>query len=100
MLHRNTDAHKGCHCTKAESEHSSTPINISLYRGDYIGNHSMATIIDKGALEFIAHGSPEQHVDLEQIKLHMKLKITEEDESNLADDANISTVNLLVHSLF
>ena len=45
-------------------------------------------------------GSPEEYIDLGRTKLDIKLKITNADWSNLNDNANISTVNLLSHSLF
>ena len=55
---------------------------------------------DNGPIEFNIPGSGEDYIDLTNTFLHLSEKITAADGANIADDAAIGPVNLLMHSLF
>ena len=94
-------AHDGCQCSKSELDLFTTPpINISMDRGDYTSHHPIATLTDSAPIEFFVPGSPEEYIDLGRTRLLVRAKITKGDGSNIAQDAKVSTVNLLLHSLF
>ena len=97
----NTVLDESCHCSKAELDLFTTPpINISMERGYYAIHHPISTLSSSGPLEFHVEGSPEDYIDLGRTKLHIKVKVTEESGANIAEGAKVSTVNLLLHSLF
>ena len=90
-----------CYCSKAELElFTSPPINISMDSGAYVVHRPITAVTDDSPLEFQVTASPEDYVDLGRTKLQIKVKITNVDGTNLANDAKISTCNLLMHSLF
>ena len=91
----------GCQCSKAELDLFTTPpINISMDRGAYTSHHPIATLTDSAPIEFYVPGSPEEYIDLGRTRLLIRAKITKDDGSNIAQDAKVSTTNLLLHSLF
>lgn len=91
-----------CFCTKAELELFETPpINISMERGDFAVHRTLATITETSPLEFFVPGGPEEYIDLGRTRLRLQLKIVRAaDGANPAQDAKLSTTNLLLHSLF
>jgi hypothetical protein len=90
-----------CYCSKSELEIFDTlPMNVSMERGDYVAFRPLATISASSPLEFTVPASHSDYVDLGRTKLLVRLKVTKPDGSALADDAKVSTTNLLLHSLF
>ena len=90
-----------CYCSKAEIElFTNPPINIAMDSGAYAVHRPVTALTDDSPLEFQVTASPEEYLDLGRTKLHLKVKVTNVDGSNLAGDAKVSTSNLLMHSLF
>ena len=91
-----------CFCSKAELDLFATPpVNVSMERGDYAVHRTLATITETSPLEFFVPGSPEEYIDLGRTNRRLQLKIVKaSDGSNPAGNATLSTVNLLLHSLF
>ena len=62
--------------------------------------HPIAQYSDEGPIEFHISGSGSEYLDLGQSQIYVKVKITNQDGSNLAADAQVGPVNLYLHSLF
>ena len=71
-----------------------------MQRGDHALHRPIATVTDTSPIEFFVPGSPEDYIDLGRTRLVVTLKVTKADGTDMADDAKVSTVNLLLHSLF
>ena len=97
----NTTTHQGCPCSKSELElFTAPPYNMSMERGDYVLHRPLASITETGPIEFHVQASTEEYIDLGRTKLQLTVKLTKADGGNIGADAKISTVNLLLHSLF
>jgi hypothetical protein len=71
-----------------------------MQEGRYETHHPIATLSPTAPIEFHCPASVDQYIDLGRTLLRVKLKVTKADGSNLDEDAKVSTVNLLLHSLF
>ena len=56
--------------------------------------------MDTGSIEFDIPASTEYYLDPAHDYLHLAVKITKNDESNLDDASAVSPINLFLHSLF
>ena len=73
---------------------------MSMKRRDYIIHGPVASITGSGPIEFHVQASTEDYIDLGRTKLQLTLKVVKADNSALANDAKVSTSNLLLHTLF
>ena len=88
-------------CSKSELELFATPpYNVSMERGDYVIHKPLAQITHLTPLEFHVQASPDEYVDLGRMKLQLTLRIAKRSGGRLAQDAKVTTANLLLHTLF
>ena len=92
---------RSCLCVKSELDlFTVPPTQTSVEHGCTMDYHPVSTLTDNGPIEFNIPGSGEDYIDLTNTFLHLGVKITAADGANIADDAAIGPVNLLMHSLF
>ena len=88
-------------CSKSELELFATPPhNVSMERGDYVIHKPLAQITHSTPLEFHVQASPDEYIDLGRTKLQLTLRIAKRSGDGLAQDAKVTTANLLLHTLF
>ena len=75
------------------------PTQTSVESGVWVEYHPLATL-SGGPIEFAISGSGEEYVDLSQVYLHVKAKITRGDGTDLQANEPVGPVNLWLHSLF
>ena len=92
---------RSCLCVKSELDLFTVPLTqTSVEHGCTMDYHPISTLTDNGSFEFNIPGSGEDYIDLTNTFLHLCVKITAADGANIADDAALGPVNLLMHSLF
>ena len=90
-----------CVCTKSEIELFATPpVNVSMEKGDTVSHHPIATLTHNAPIEFHVPASTEEYIDLGRTQLYLKLKVCNGDDTDLAANAKVAPVKLLLHSLF
>lgn len=60
----------------------------------------LSAITDGGPVEFFIPGDGEKYLDLNDTLLHLRLKITNADGSDLADDASVGLINYPLNTIF
>jgi len=90
-----------CMCVKSELDlFSVPPTQTSIASGSTVVVHPVSSVRDSaGPIQFSIVGSTSDYLDLSNTFLHLGVKITKEDGSDLADD-DASPANLFMHSLF
>ena len=90
-----------CQCSKSELElFTVPPTNISMEKGSVIEHLPISSVTSsKGPIEFHV-SSAEDYIDVGRTFLYLKVKVKKANGQNLADDAKVGPVNLLLHSLF
>ena len=92
---------KSCDCTKSELDlFSIPPTQTSVEAGNWIESHPIATLSDRGPIEFDIPGDGTQYFDLGNVYLYVKASIQNRNGTNLANDAFPGPVNNWLHSLF
>jgi len=92
---------ESCECSKAELElFTVPPTNISMEKGGMVEYLPISSVGDHGPIEFHVSSSSDEYIDIGRTILYIKLKIVNQDKSNIADDAKVGPVNLWLHSLF
>lgn len=92
---------KSCDCTKSELDiFSIPPTQTSVEAGNWIETHPIATLSDRGPIEFDIPGDGTQYFDLANVYLHVKASITKADSTPLGVDNHPGPVNNWLHSLF
>jgi len=78
------------------------PIQASILEGEFEYYKPLASLSDDVPIEFLVINSGSQYIDPAHTSLHLTVSITDENGAYFAGDAdaNISTSNLLLHSLF
>ena len=92
---------QSCECTKSELDlFSVPPTQTSMEQGSWVEYHPLTTVTDGSPIEFDISGTGEDYIDFSNTMLYVKLKITANDGTDLANDAAVGPVNLFLHSLF
>ncbi|XP_030831447.1 uncharacterized protein F54H12.2-like [Strongylocentrotus purpuratus] len=73
---------------------------MSILKGPWVEYHPVSNITDSAPIEFNVAGTAEEYVDLSQTMLAVTAKITNPDNTNLAQEAPVGPVNLFLPSLF
>jgi len=90
-----------CECTKSELDlFPVPPTQTSMEHGSWVEYHPLTTVADGSPIEFDVCGSVDDYVDFANSMLHVKAKVTNENDTDLAADAAVGPVNLFLHSLF
>ena len=92
---------ESCECTKAELElFTVPPTNVSMEKGNMVECLPISTVGDNKTVEFLVSSSNDEYIDIGRTFLYVKVKIVNQDKSDLIDDAKCGPVNLFLHSLF
>ena len=90
-----------CICVKSELDiFSVPPTQTSIEDGITVDYHPIASLVDTGPIEFDIPASIEYYLDPAHVYLHLAVKITKNDGSNLDDASAVGPINLFLHSLF
>lgn len=88
-------------CTKSELDiFEIGPTQTAVLEGQRVEHRPLSSIADGGPVEFFISSSDEFYLDLNSSYLYVRLKITNADGSNLAQDSDVGPENLLLHSLW
>jgi len=68
--------------------------------GNWIEYHPLTTVGDGSPIEFDIAGNGEDYIDFANTMLYVQAKITQQDGSDLGDDARVGPLNLFLHNLF
>ena len=92
---------QSCECMKSELDiFTVPPTQTSIESGNWVEYNPIASIADGSPIEFTVSGSGQDYLDAANTQLYVKAKITRADETDIANDAAVGPVNLLLHSLF
>ena len=90
-----------CECTKSELDlFSVPPTQTSMEHGSWVEYHPLTTVSDGSPIEFDVSGTGDDYIDFANTMVYVKVKVTQANGNNLADDAEVGPVNLFLHSLF
>ena len=90
-----------CICVKSELDiFSVPPTQTSIEDGIVVDYHPIASLVDTGPIEFDIPASVEHYLDRAHVYLHLAVKITKNDGSNLEAGSAVGPTNLFLHSLF
>lgn len=93
--------HESAECTKSELDlFSLPPTQTSLEGGRWVDYHPISNISDSGPIEFLVSGAGNEYMHLAQTLLYVKVKITQANGQDIADDAKVGPANLLLQSMF
>jgi len=92
---------QSCECTKSELDlFSVPPTQTSIEQGSWIEYHPITSLADGSPIEFDVNASGEDYIDFANTLLYVRTKLTAIDGVDLAADAAVGPVNLLLHSMF
>lgn len=92
---------KSPECTLAELDLFSAPMTqLSIDDKIYTEISPVSAITDGGPIEFFIPGDGEKYLDLNDTLLHLRVKITNADGTNLANDAAVGPINYPLNTIF
>jgi len=90
-----------CECAKSELDlFTLQPTQTSIEDTTVVEYHPISSIQNKGPIEFDVTGTGDQYIDVSNIQLYIRAKITKGDGTNLDPNSTAAPVNLLLHSMF
>ena len=90
-----------CECAKSELDlFTLQPTQTSIEESAVVEYHPISSIQNKGPIEFDVTGTGDQYIDVSNIQLYIRAKITKRDGNNLEPNSTAAPVNLLLHSMF
>ena len=76
------------------------PTQTAVEEGHFVEVFPLATLSAGSPIEFAISGQTAEYVDLSNTYLHIQVKLTHNDGSDLKVDDNVAPTNLFLHSLF
>ena len=96
FIHENS-----CECAKSELDlFSVPPTQTSIESGMYVEYHPISSLTSGAPIEFDVSSSGDDYMDLTNSLLHVRVKITKTDGSNIAVNETVGPINNFLHSLF
>ena len=90
-----------CECTKSELNLFSVLLaQTSREHGSLVEYYLLTTVTDGSLIEFDVSGLRNDYVDFANTMLHVKDKVTHENDTDLAVGSLVGSVNLFLHNLF
>ena len=74
--------------------------NTGIEKVKWVEYRPVSQAGDEGPLEFQITGGGNQYIDLQQTKLHVKIKVVKGDGSVLGNQEHVGPINLCLHSLW
>lgn len=92
---------KSPECTLAELDLFSAPMTqLSVEDKIYTEISPLSAITDGGPIEFFIPGDGEKYLDLNDTLLHLRVKITNPNGTNLINDAPVGLINYPLNTIF
>lgn len=92
---------KSSECTLTELDLFSTPMTqYSIDAKTYTEISPLSAITHGGPIEFFIPGDGEKYLDLNDTLLHLRVKITNADGTNMAPDASVGLINYPLNTIF
>ena len=96
LIHENS-----CECAKSELDlFFVPPTQTSIESGMYVEYHPISSLTSGAPIEFDVSSSGDDYMDLTNSLLHVRVKITKSDGSNIAANETVGPINNFLHSLF
>lgn len=96
LLHK-----KSAECTLAELDLFSAPMTqLSIEDKKYQECQPLSALNDNSPIEFFIPGDGEKYLDLNDTMLHLRVKITERDGSDIPPDAGVALINYPLNTIF
>jgi len=90
-----------CECVKTElGLFTVPPTQTSIQQAEWVEYQPLTSILGNAPIEFSVIGSGEEYIDLSNVMLYVRAKITRNNNANLAEDSTAAPVNLLLHSVY
>ena len=90
-----------CECTKSELDlFAVPPTQTSVQQAGWVEYQPLTSILGNAPIEFDVIGSGEDYIDVANVLLYVRAKITQNDNQNLAADSTSAPINLLLHGMF
>jgi len=88
-------------CVKTELDiFAVPPTQTSIQQAEWVEYQPLTSILGSALIEFGVIGTGEEYVDLSNVMLYVRAKITRNNNTNLVEDSTAAPVNLLLHSMF
>lgn len=92
---------KSAECTLAELDLFSAPMTqLSVEDKKYQEYQPLSALSDSSPIEFYIPGDGEKYLDLNDTLLHLRVKITEKDGSNIPPDTAVGLINYPLNTIF
>lgn len=90
-----------CLASNSELElFSNHPTQASIEEGMHVEHIPTSSVQDDSPIKFFVSGDSNYYMDLKSSYLHLEVKITKADGSNIDDDAEVAPINLIGQTLF
>ena len=90
-----------CECTKSELDlFAVPPTQTSVQQAGWVEYQPLTSILGNAPIEFDVIGSGEDYIDVANVLLYVRAKITQNNNANLDADSISAPVNLLLHGMF
>lgn len=92
---------KSPECSLTELDLFSAPMTqLSIEDKAYTEIHPLSALTETGPIEFFICGEGDKYLDLNDTLIHLRLKITNADGSDLAPDAPVGLINYPLNTIF
>jgi len=90
-----------CECANSELDlFTLQPMQTSIKESSVVEYHPISSIQNKGLIEFDVTGTGDQYIDVSNIQLYIRAKITKVDGTKLDPNSTAAPVNILLNSMF
>ncbi|XP_067939591.1 uncharacterized protein F54H12.2-like [Watersipora subatra] len=90
-----------CLASNSELElFSNHPTQACIEEGMHVEHIPTSSVQDDSPIKFFVSGDSNYYMDLKSSYLHLEIKITKADGSNIDDDAEVAPINLIGQTLF
>lgn len=88
-------------CLKSELDlFNNVPIQLGIESSSFLEIHPVASLTDESPIEFYVSGTGENYIDLAHTMLHLRIKITKANGTNLAEGDNVGPINYVLNTMF
>jgi hypothetical protein len=88
-------------CLKSELDlFNDVPLQLGIDSSSFVEIHPVSSLSDKTPIEFYISGNGEHYLDLAHTILHIRLKVTKKNGSDLADADAVAPVNYILNTMF
>jgi len=90
-----------CECTKSELDlFALPPTQISIHQANWVEYQPLTSILGNAPLEFDVTATGEDYLDMTNVMLYVRARVTRNAGADIAADSTAAPVNLLLYSMF